>query len=162
MNEQHGYNSVSENTIHGPVQLTGNQINTFIGCASDPSPHDLLNNHKRIARATYWQMKREFLLWLWKVFFVLEFTGTAATVLVIRKITLAGYLLQGHLLWVASVAVLGWFGDAIFFWVRRRLEARDNPLLTRGEPVFLQDVLPRIMVLFFGVFLYFALPRILL
>ncbi|MFS0695697.1 hypothetical protein [Streptomyces nitrosporeus] len=162
MDEQRGRNSVSDSTIHGPVQVNGNQINTFIGYASAPSPQDFLDNRKRIARATYREMKRNALLWLWKVFTVLEFVGTTASVLVVQKVTLPGYLLRDYLFWVVAAAIVGWLGDALFFWERHRLEARGNPLLTRGGPVFLNDVLPRVILVIFGGFLYFILPRILL
>lgn len=58
------YNS----TIHGPVQVSGEQVNSFIGVQIlQPSAHYLLRNRERIARATHWQIKREFLLRAWAV-----------------------------------------------------------------------------------------------
>lgn len=48
----------------------------------------------------------------------------------------------------------------MFFWARYRLEARRNPLLTRGGPIFLRDVLPRLLVVVFGVALFAGLPHL--
>lgn len=55
--------SVHDSTIHGPVQVSGQQINNFIsGQFPEPSAHDFLRNRERIARATYWQIEHELLL----------------------------------------------------------------------------------------------------
>lgn len=69
-------------------------------------------------------------------------------------------LLLGYLSWLVVAALVGWLGDALFFWARHRLEARETPLLTRGGPVFLRDVLPRCMIVFFAGLLFVLLPRI--
>lgn len=160
LNEQRESSSVRDSTINGPVQVTGNQTNNFFGRAPQPSAHDLLRNRERIAQATYWQMKRELLLWVWNGCFVVGAGGTFASILATRGGGLTGDLLREYLPWLVVAALIGWCGDTLFFWSRRRLEARDNPLLTRGNPVLLYDFLPRALVLVFGGVLSAMLPRI--
>ncbi|MBT2397414.1 hypothetical protein J7E89_15880 [Streptomyces sp. ISL-100] len=149
-----------DSTINGPVQVAGQQINNFIGQVPQPSAQDLLRNRQRITRATYWQMKRELLLWVWNACLAVGVAGTMASVLAVRGGGLTGDLLRENLLRLVVAAVIGWSGDALFFWARRRLESQDNPLLTRGGPVLLYDVLPRVMVVICGGILFVMLPRI--
>ncbi|WP_159030122.1 hypothetical protein [Kitasatospora albolonga] len=160
MNDRHESNSVRDSTIIGPVQVAGSQVNNFIGQGLAPSAHDLLRDRELIAQATYWQMKRDLLLWIWKAFVAAEFAGTAISILVMREIGLVAYLLRGNLHWLVLAAALGWLGDALFFWARHRLESQDNPLLTSGAPVLLHDVLPRLMLVIGGVALYLFAPHL--
>ncbi|MFJ8775342.1 hypothetical protein [Streptomyces microflavus] len=159
MNDRRESNSVRDSTIIGPVQVAGSQVNNFLGPGLPPSPHDLLRDRSLIAQTTYWQMKRDLLLWVWSVFVAAEFAGTVMSILVMREVGL-GYSLKGYLHWIALTAALGWLGDALFLWARRRLESRDNPLLTRGGPVLLHDFLPRLMLMIFGVALYLGAPHL--
>ncbi|MFD4987863.1 hypothetical protein [Streptomyces sp. NPDC058374] len=153
-------NVVRGSFINGPVQLAGQQVNNFIGGPPQPSAHDLLRDRKHLSRAAYWQLRRGFLLWFWNAFLCLGFVGTLVVVGALRGGGLIGDLLRGHLHWLVAVTVVGWVGDALFFWARHRLEARRNPLLTRGGPVFLYDVLPRLLAVAVGAALFAGLPRL--
>ncbi|WTD05366.1 hypothetical protein OH717_23720 [Streptomyces albidoflavus] len=151
---------VRGNFINGPVQLAGQQVNNYIGGPPQPSAHEVLRDRKHHSRAAYWQLRRDFLLWVWHAFFCLEFFGTLVVVWVLRGGGLIGYLLRGHLHWLVAVTAAGWLGDVLFFWVRYGLEARGNPLLTRGGPIFLRDVLPRLLVVVCGAALFAVLPHL--
>ncbi|MCR0989045.1 hypothetical protein ACFY7N_11975 [Streptomyces albidoflavus] len=110
MKDEDESNVVRGSFINGPVQLAGQQVNNYIGGPPQHSVHDLLRDRKHLSRATYWQLRRDFLLCVWNAFFCLEVFGILVVVWVLRGGGLIGYLFREHLHWLVAVSAVGWLG----------------------------------------------------